>query len=214
MEKGEISRTVLLKLIEAILKEEELETISRIISTDPNLTAKILTFVNSAYHSLRREIHSIEDAIAYIGYRKLKEIAFALLVSATLKNVDKEELLKSVQLAYLTKAIAKRAFPKLNLEEEAFLVGILNHVYQKEGEKLIKELEKVYISKAVIEGLRNDSSPLGKLKILAKKLFPWCEKILKGDKNFKLPKSDIKREIIIGSCLEAQEETEKLAEIL
>ena len=214
MENGEISRTVLLKLIEAILKEEELETISKIVSTDPNLTAKILTFVNSAYCNLRREIHSVEDAIAYIGYRKLKEIAFALLVSATLKNVDKKELLKTVQLAYLSKGLAKRAFPKLNLEEEAFLVGILNHVYQKEGKKLIEELEKVCISKAVIEGLRNDSSPLGKLRLLAQKLLPWCEKILKGDKDFKLPQSDVKREIIIGSCLEAQEETEKLAEIL
>ena len=98
MENGEISRTVLLKLIEAILKEEELETISKIVSTDPNLTAKILTFVNSAYCNLRREIHSVEDAIAYIGYRKLKEIAFALLVSATLKNVDKKELLKTCLL--------------------------------------------------------------------------------------------------------------------
>jgi len=214
MENGEISRTVLLKLIEAILKEEELETISKIVSMDPNLTAKILTFVNSAYCNLRREIHSVEDAIAYIGYRKLKEIAFALLVSATLKNVDKKELLKTVQLAYLSKGLAKRAFPKLNLEEEAFLVGILNHVYQKEGKKLIEELEKVCISKAVIEGLRNDSSPLGKLRLLAQKLLPWCEKILKGDKDFKLPQSDVKREIIIGSCLEAQEETEKLAEIL
>lgn len=214
MENGEISRTVLLKLIEAILKEEELETISKIVSMDPNLTAKILTFVNSAYCNLRREIHSVEDAIAYIGYRKLKEIAFALLVSATLKNVDKKELLKTVQLAYLSKGLAKRAFPKLNLEEEAFLVGILNHVYQKDGKKLIEELEKVCISKAVIEGLRNDSSPLGKLRLLAQKLLPWCEKILKGDKDFKLPQSDVKREIIIGSCLEAQEETEKLAEIL
>ena len=214
MKRGEISRTVLLKLIEAILKEEELENISRIVSADPNLTARILTFVNSAYCNLRREIHSVEDAIAYIGYRKLKEIAFALLVSATLKDVNKEELLKFVQLAYLTKALSKRVFPKLNLEEDAFLVGILSHVYEKEGEKLIEELEKVCVSRAVIEGLRNNASPLGKLKILARNLLPWCEKILKGEETFNFPQNNLKVEIVIGSCLEAQKEAEKLVEIL
>ena len=214
MERGEISRTVLLKLIEAILREEELENISKIISADPNLTAKILTFVNSAYCSLRREIHSVEDAIAYIGYRKLKEIAFALLVSATLKDVNKEELLKSIQFAYLMKALAKRAFPKLNLEEDAFLVGILSPVFEKTGDKLLEELENVCISKAIIDGLKNNSSPLGKLRTLAQKLFPWCEKIIKGEREFKLTQNDIKREIVIGSCLESQEEAQKLAEIL
>ena len=214
MEKGEISRSVLLKLIEAILKEEELEEIAKIISTDPNLTAKILTFVNSAYYNLRREIHSVKDAIAYIGYKKLKEIAFALLLSATLKDKSKEELLKSVQLAYLTKALSKRVFPKLNIEDDAFLVGILNQVYKIAGEELIKELERAHISKAVIEGLRNDSSPLGKVKILAHKLSPWCERLIKGDKNFKLSQDNLKKEIVIGSCLESQEEAQKLSEIL
>lgn len=214
MERGEISRTVLLKLIEAILREEEVENISKIVSADSNLTAKLLTFVNSAYYNLRREIHSVEDAIAYIGYRKLKEIAFALLVSATLKNVNKEELLKSVQFAYLTKALAKRVFPKLNLVEDAFLVGILSHAFERYGEELLKELESVSISKAITEGLRNGSSPLGKLRILAKKLFPWCEKIIKGERKLKLSQNDVKREIVIESCLESQEEALKLAEIL
>ena len=214
MEKGEISRSVLLKLIEAILKEEELEEIAKIISTDPNLTAKILTFVNSAYYNLRREIHSVKDAIAYIGYKKLKEIAFALLLSATLKDKSKEELLKSVQLAYLTKALSKRVFPKLNIEDDAFLVGILNQVYRERGEELVLALKKIGLSRNVIEGIKNNSSPLGKVKLLAQKLLPWCEKVIDGDKSFKFPEDNIKVNIIISSCLESQKETGILTKFL
>ncbi len=209
---GSISRNVLLKLIEAILKEEELDRIAQIVSADPNLTAKILTYVNSAYCGLKREIHSVKNAVAYIGYKKLKEIAFSLLVSTTLKDVKREELLKIVQIAYLTKALSRRIF--LSLEDDAFLVGILNRVYREEGEELIENLRKVRVSKAVIEGLKNDSSPLGKLKVLAEKLFPWCEKILSGEKELNLPEESVKREIVFGSCLEAKEEAQKLAEIL
>lgn len=209
---GRISRNVLLRLIQAILKEEELEVISQIISADPNLTAKILKFVNSAYCGLRREIHSVKDAVAYIGYGKLKEIAFSLLVSSTLKNATREELFHLVQFAYLMKALARRTLSSFS--DDAFLVGILTPVYKEEGESLIKELEKVCVSKAVIEGLRTDSSPLGKLKVAAEKLLPWCEKILKGEKELNLPQKSLKKEIIISSCLESKEEAEKLIEIL
>jgi len=183
MKEEKISRTVLLKLIEALMREEDLETVSRIISADPHLTAKILTFVNSAYCNLRREIHSVEDAVAYIGYRKLKEIAFALLLSVTLTEKSKEELLRTLKLVYLNKAVAKRVFKKLNLENNAFLIGILSQVYDEKGE----ELERVCVSRAIIEGLRNNSSPLGKVRVLAEKLLPWCDRIVNGDKNFKLP---------------------------
>lgn len=209
---GSISRNVLIRLIEALIKEESLETVSQIVSSDPNLTAKILTFVNSAYCGLRREIHSVKNAVAYIGYRKLKEIAFSLLLTAVLKNVSKEEILKIVQMAYLMKALARRTFSEL--EDEAFLVGILNHVYIEEGEALIEKLRQVCVSRAVIEGLRNSSSPLGKLKILAEELFPWCERILNGEKLQELSIEGVKREILVGSCLESQEETQRLAEIL
>jgi len=214
MKEEKISRTVLLKLIEALMREEDLETVSRIISADPHLTAKILTFVNSAYCNLRREIHSVEDAVAYIGYRKLKEIAFALLLSVTLTEKSKEELLRTLKLAYLNKAVAKRVFKKLNLEDDAFLVGILSQVYDEKGEELIEELERVCVSRAIIEGLRNNSSPLGKVRVLAEKLLPWCDRIVNGDKNFILPDDKIKREIVVGSCFESQKEAQKIAEII
>ena len=209
---GSISRSVLIRLIEALIKEESLETISQIVSSDPNLTAKILTFVNSAYCGLRREIHSVKNAVAYIGYRKLKEVAFSLLLTAVLKDVRKEEILRLVQVAYLLKALARRVFS--GFEDEAFLVGILNHVYIEEGETLIERLRQVCVSRAVIEGLKNNSSPLGKLKLLAEELFPWCERILSGEKLQELSIEGVKREILVGSCLESQEETQRLAEIL
>lgn len=56
-----IERHVILRLIKALNEEEDLKTITRIIAADSVLTAKILSFVNSAYFNLRRTISSIEE---------------------------------------------------------------------------------------------------------------------------------------------------------
>lgn len=46
-----------------------------IVEVDPPLTANVLKIANSAYYSSRRHISDIEEAVIWIGFDKLKEIA-------------------------------------------------------------------------------------------------------------------------------------------
>ena len=136
LEKLELNRQVLIRLIKAIMDQEELKVISEIISMDPHLSARILKFINSPYFGLRREITSIEHAVAYLGYKKLKEFAFILLTTAVLKNRAKEEIKEVIQFAYLLKFLAKRLSPEY--KDEAFMVGSLNQL----GKNLERSLGK------------------------------------------------------------------------
>jgi len=180
LEKLEIKREVLLRLIKALLDGEELEEIAKIISTDPNLSAKLLSFINSPYFGLKREIKSITQAIAYLGYRNLKDYAFILLTTSFLADLDKEEIKKHLKFAYLMNGLARKLMPLH--EDEAFMVGILEPVKRQIGrEELEALLKRAGISKLVIDGLLEPSSPLGKLKIEAQMLMALCDKLSQGE---------------------------------
>ncbi|GEM_PF-1116378 len=210
VERLELKREVLLKLIKALLDGEELEKIAKITSMDPNLSAKLLKFINSPYFGLKKEIKSITQTIAYLGYRNLKDYVFVLLTTSFLKNSSKEEIKRVLKFAYLLKDLSKKLLPEH--EDEAFMVGILEPVKEEVGEKELKEiLEKAGVSKCVINGLLNPESKFGKLKEVAKKLLPLC-KYLEEGKKIDLPSklSQLNKEEIIESCVMAENQAQSL----
>ncbi|WP_456456531.1 HDOD domain-containing protein [Thermovibrio sp.] len=210
LERLELKREVLLKLIKALLDGEELEEIAKIISMDPNLSAKLLKFINSPYFGLRKEIKSIPQAIAYLGYRNLKDYIFVLLTTSFLKNSSKEEIKEVLKFAYLLKDLSGKLLPEH--KDEAFMVGILEPVREEIGEDEIKEiLEKAGVSEYVINGLLNPESKLGKLKEMAKKILPLCKELEEGRKT-SLPSelNQLKKEDVVESCVLAEDQAQSL----
>jgi len=51
-----------------------------LIEVDPPLCAKVLSRANSAFYGFKREISSIQDAIVFIGYNAVNELALSLKV--------------------------------------------------------------------------------------------------------------------------------------
>jgi len=208
-----VERHVLLRLIKALMEEEEFMVISRIVSADPSLAAKILQFVNSAHSNLRRKINSVEDAIAYLGYRKLKEIAFVILVSSILTEKNPEEIKELLTFAYLMKLAAKERAP--GLSDEAFMVGILYPAYRVMGERLIEVLKEAGVSPGVIEGLTNPESPLGILMKFAWKFLPYCLKLSKGEiEEIPIKTDKFRKTFLTKICLDANYEAEKIVKLL
>jgi len=209
IERLELKREVMLKLINALLEGEELSTIAQIVSMDPNLSAKLLKFINSPYFGLRKEIKSIVQAIAYLGYRNLKDYVFILLTSSFLKNASKEEIKQVLKFAYLMRELAKRLMPEH--DDEAFMVGILDSVHREIGDEIKEVLEKAGVSEYVINGILNDSSQLGKLKVAARELLPLCDKLTTGEQ-VELPEllKTLPKEEIVESCLLAEDSAESI----
>jgi HD-like signal output (HDOD) protein len=53
------------------------EEVARLILRDPTLTSKILRILNSAYYGLRREIHSLQHAVAYLGIQQIRNLVIS-----------------------------------------------------------------------------------------------------------------------------------------
>ncbi|MEO2082891.1 MAG: HDOD domain-containing protein [Desulfurobacteriaceae bacterium] len=205
----ELKREVMLRLIKALIDGEELDEIAKIISMDPNLSARLLKFINSPYFGLRKEIKSIVQAVAYLGYKNLKDYVFVLLTSSLLKSADKEKIKEVLKLAYLMRELAKKLSPEH--EEEAYMVGILEEVKREIGDEIKEILEKAGVSEYVINGLLDDSSLLGRLKKAAQELQKVCNAAVSGQK-VQLPEllSQLTEDEVVQMCLVAEDQAQSI----
>jgi len=205
----ELKREVMLKLINALLEGEELNRIAQIVSMDPNLSAKLLKFINSPYFGLRKEIKSIVQAIAYLGYRNLKDYVFVLLTSSFLKNASREEIKELIKFAFLMRELSKRAIPEH--DDEAFMVGILDSVHREIGDAIKEVLEKAGVSEYVINGILDSTSKLGKLKVAARELLKVCNRLTSGEP-VEVPEllKSLPKEDLVESCLMAEDSAESI----
>jgi diguanylate cyclase (GGDEF)-like protein len=72
---------VMVKLME--LSDDEnasMEDLSRIVKTDPGISAKVLGLVNSALYGLRQNITNISEAVVYLGFDAVKRLALGVTV--------------------------------------------------------------------------------------------------------------------------------------
>ncbi len=91
--------------------------LKELIEVDPPLTAKLLKTANSAYYSSGRRISDIEEAVIWVGFDELKELALRQKVceifsrGESIGAYSREALWKhSVSTAILAKMIYRREF--------------------------------------------------------------------------------------------------------
>jgi len=80
------SRTM--KIINLVMAKEEPEVIEDAFKLDPDLTFRLLKYINSAAVGLRQEVDSIKPALLMMGYEKLARWLSVLLVSSD--DIDSE----------------------------------------------------------------------------------------------------------------------------
>lgn len=79
--------TIIVKLSEAIrANTADLETLSRLISSDVGLAASVLRLANSPFFRLRTKVQAIRDAIAVLGLRNLLTIAYGATLQQSLRQ--------------------------------------------------------------------------------------------------------------------------------
>ncbi len=78
---------IAVKILEAVKKDrQDFRELGRIISSDPALTVKVLTFANSAFFGLPNRVDSIDKAVSIIGTEALKNIALSFVIVRNFKQ--------------------------------------------------------------------------------------------------------------------------------
>ncbi len=102
----------------------------QVINNDPVVTVKILKVVNSAYYSLPKQITSVGNAVVYMGFNTIKNLALSI---AAIGMLPKDNAAGFDSQQYLlhslaTAAIAKKLALKLNDADpmDCFIAGLLH----------------------------------------------------------------------------------------
>ncbi len=105
------------------------EKLGTAISADPAVSARLLKVSNSAFYSMKRQIKTLDHAIAVVGERTLR----SLVLAASLEGMNKsygllEKLLweDSIGCAIGCRILARK-FNSAD-PEEAFLAGLFRHL--------------------------------------------------------------------------------------
>lgn len=131
-----------------------LSEIGNIISRDVSMTGRILHLVNSAFFGLPRKISSPQTAVVMLGINVIKSLVFYVKIffaapDTILPGLSLDELwAHSSMSARLSREIAVNLKVPANVQEDAFLAGMLHDVgklllleHPRYFQKVLKVLE-------------------------------------------------------------------------
>lgn len=174
----------------ALLEDPEFDIgeLTRLISQDPALTAKVLKVANSAYYGFAQEIDTPDRAVALLGINMLKSLVLSVGVVAALPKAKKSKQLDPAGLwlhSVAVAAVIREMAGRMGLskeEDHLFVVGLLHDVgkivllhfffdlYQEALEKAkLREDLPLYVAEREIIGV--DHGDVGAM-LLARWKFP------------------------------------------
>jgi HD-like signal output (HDOD) protein len=97
------------------------------INHDPVIAAKVLKLANSAHYGVSRQIKTIEDAIALIGFSKLATLVIASIVTDSMTKVPNIDMRQFWIRSLVTASVARALASQLHQSTEVAYLGGLMH---------------------------------------------------------------------------------------
>ncbi|MFO7817071.1 MAG: HDOD domain-containing protein [Thermodesulfobacteriota bacterium] len=107
-----------------------MEDISRTISEDQGLTARILKRVNSAYYGLQAQVSTVSRAVSILGFTQIRDIVLSIGLKTVTQKIDLKliDLLQYWHHQSSTALLARNIAREAGYEEpdDLFTIGILH----------------------------------------------------------------------------------------
>ncbi|MFT5155286.1 MAG: c-di-GMP-related signal transduction protein, partial [Planctomycetota bacterium] len=145
----------------------DLERLEQVIKAEPSLAAKLLRYLNSAHFGLKNQMHSIKQALTYLGERPLKR--WATLVALTGLGDDKPPEIVSTCLirAHFCEAMASPTGTSTN-ELDLFLTGMFSAVDALVDRPLEEVLTEIGLPDKVLSAIVGDDTDLSRIYSLVR----------------------------------------------
>ncbi|MHC1700805.1 MAG: EAL and HDOD domain-containing protein [Humidesulfovibrio sp.] len=149
-----------MRLLRALTGEDfDVRELSKIISSDPSVSYRLLNFINSAAFSLRSKIQSIQQALTLLGKQQIKQWFLAVIISdfdstSKVQEAAYVSLQRARYLESMGKLLKDRAFPA----ETLFLLGLFSKLDVLLVQPMNKLLENIPLDKDVEAALLSKPS--------------------------------------------------------
>jgi HD-like signal output (HDOD) protein len=122
------------RLVKAVADHNtDLETLARLVETDPGLTAKVLKLANSSFFGIGHAIRGVVEAIRMLGVEALKALVLSVQVADFSQHVGRAGLAservwaRAQATAAAARLIAREERLPREQQEAAFTAGILHN---------------------------------------------------------------------------------------
>ena len=153
------NKNLLLKMIARINDPHtNIGEIAALVELDPNISVKILRFINSASNGLPRIVSSMREAVVYIGINRLRAWA-TLFVMANFDLTTPELITTSLLRAELCRSLAEEF--AIGHPESGYTVGLLSTLDAILNQPMQELLVDLPLPQTMIEALSSHSGPYG-----------------------------------------------------
>ncbi|MGZ3182254.1 MAG: EAL and HDOD domain-containing protein [Telluria sp.] len=160
------AQTIVLQLMQMVQQNEDVPKIESVLKRDPALSYKLLRFINSAGFGAGREIQSLRQAIAMLGYAPLYRWLTLLLATASNSGYSPVLLETAVLRGRLTELLGQKSLPR-NEAENLFIAGMFSLLDRLLGLPMKEVLDAVQLPDEVVRALLTRGGMYGPYLALA-----------------------------------------------
>ncbi len=160
------AQTIILQLMQMVQKNEDIPKIEAVLKRDPALSYKMLRFINSAGFGATREIQSLRQAIAMMGYAPMYRWLTLLLATASTSGYSPVLMETAVVRGRLTELLGVKALPR-GEGENLFVAGMFSLLDRLLGLPMQEVLDTIQLPDEVVTALLSRGGMYGPYLALA-----------------------------------------------
>lgn len=160
------SQVIILKLMEMIQKNDDIQKIEAVLKRDPAISYKLLRFINSAAFGLGREIQSLRQALSLLGYAPLYRWLSMLLATASTSGYSPVLMETAIIRGRFAELLGQNTLPKSDADN-LFITGMFSLLDRLLGISIPEVLATIPLPKSIEEALLNRSGMYGPYLALA-----------------------------------------------
>lgn len=143
---------IILQLMQMVQNNEDVPKIEAVLKRDPALTYKLLRFINTAGFGAGRDIQSLRQAIAMLGYAPLYRWLVLLLATASASGYSPVLMETAVVRARLCELLGQKHLPRADAEY-LFVAGMFSLLDRLLGLPMKEVLDTIHLPDTVVRAL-------------------------------------------------------------
>jgi EAL and modified HD-GYP domain-containing signal transduction protein len=159
-------QTIILQLMQMVQNNEDVPKIEAVLKRDPALIYKLLRFINSAGFGAGRDIQSLRQAIAMLGYAPLYRWLVLLLATASSSGYSPVLMETAVVRARLCELLGLTTLPR-GEGENLFVAGMFSLLDRLLGLPMAEVLDTIQLPAEVVSALLGREGKYGPYLALA-----------------------------------------------
>ncbi|MES2118725.1 MAG: HDOD domain-containing protein, partial [Pseudomonadota bacterium] len=160
------AQTIIMQLMQMVKQNADIQQIEAVLKRDATLSYKLLRFINSAGFGAGREVQSLRQALALLGYTPLYRWLTLLLATASTSGYSPVLLETAVVRGRLAELLGQGALGKSEAEN-IFVAGMFSLLDRLLGIPMKEVLESIQLSDDVVAALLTRGGKYGPYLALA-----------------------------------------------